>query len=51
MVKTFVFFLKETGLHVSEGDPFFKDLSSLLKIRDLFSNSIIIANFAANYIP
>jgi hypothetical protein len=41
----------EMGLHVSEGDPFIKDLSSLLKIRDLSSNSLIIANFAAKYIP
>lgn len=44
-------FLMEMGLHVSEGDPFIKDLSSLLKIRDLSSNSLIIANFAAKYIP
>jgi len=41
----------EMGLHVSEGDPLIKDLSSLLKIRDLSSNSLIIAYFVAKYIP
>ena len=39
------------GLNVSEVDPFFKDLFSLLKIRDLSSNSLITPNFAAKYIP
>ena len=51
MVNKFVFFLMETGLHISEGIPFLKDLCSLLKIRDLSSNSLITANFAEKYIP